>query len=377
MIKSLLNLSALVVGLMTFSSTSHAYFVAVPPGQGEFDASRTTRILVSGRGTDLGLQPQEAAMTTAVLYRNQPKLAAAGWQILVQNEVKLNTESATSEISRFNRIQSLEFFGHNSPHLGTQADGLGFRFDFREKIVTDLSDRFLPNAFGWIHGCNSGWIIAPELSRAWNIPVASSLTETRFERLHSDGHFYVYSTAKAPNTAWAKTNPDLENIPCDQGGCIRMRPAYSAYRGHWGNFAGPILSHYKFFCPLETKECEKRMALAMAGFVTEKSLKPTSDLASFRQTAKEFLCPLYKDRKVTNECLKALTAVDAGKGNRQAHFVVNDKQLACGFDGCKAVMTCTDKICTIADRVSDKSTTLVDEYVHLVNGFKLLREESK
>lgn len=387
------SLLAFLLGLFAFVSTGQAYFVAVPPGQDALDVTRASRILVSGRGTDLGIQPQESAMTTAVLYRrsfpqdqvvlisvlenerNEPKLLAAGWKILISNDVKLNTDSATLEIQKFQRIQSLEFFGHNSPHLGTQADGLGFRFDFREKSVTDLKDRFMPGAFGWIHGCNSGWLIAPALARAWSIPVAASLTETRFERLHSDGHFYVAATAKAPSKEWAKKNPDLDNIPCVQGGCIRMRPAFSGYRGHWGNFTGPILSHYKFFCSLDTKECEKRMAMALFGFVTEKSLTPKSDLAEFKQAAKEFLCPIYKDRKITNECLKALAGLETGKTNRQIHFVVNDKQLSCSFNGCKAKMTCDDKGCTIADRVSEKSTTLADEYMHFVNGFKMIQAE--
>ena len=365
-------------GLLGYASESHAYFLATAPGQTTIDYTRPTRILLSGRGTDLGGQPQESAMGSALLYRqnfpndqivllsvfensrNEPKLLKAGWTIEEKNDLHLETQSATAELKKFSKIQSLEFFGHNSPSLGTQADGLGFRFDFREPVVATLAPMFMPGAFGFIHGCNSGWIIAPELSRIWSIPVAAALTETRFERLHSDGHFYVASATRAPSEKWATTNPDL-GTPCDAGGCLRMRPAYSAYKGHWGDFAGPILSHYKFFCHLGEKECEKRMASALYGFVVEKSLKPDAKIDAFKQAAREFLCPVYKDRKITNECLTTLAKVETGKGNRQASFVVNNKQLACSFAGCQAEMTCTDHICSVTNQVSNRSTTLTDE----------------
>ncbi len=386
---------ALIFQILLFAPLSHGYILAVPKTQGPINYDGDVRILLSGRGTDLGRQPQLAALGSAQLYRinfpsdqvvllsvfededNEKSLSDSGWVLLVNNDLHLETQSALAEIEKFKKIRSLEFFGHNSPSLGTQADGLGFRFDFRGPEVAALKSHFTNDSFAFIHGCNSGWIIAQDLAKAWQIPVASSFTETRFERLHSDGHFYIAENSKAPNKQWARKNEDL-GTDCDDGGCLRMRPAYSRYKGKWGDFDGPLLSHYKFFCQLDVKDCEKRMARSLFGFVAERSLKPSATREEFREVAKQFLCPVYKDRKITEDCLSELAKFDdGGLGNPYLSYVVGNTQLLCTLRECKAKMMCTDHNCTISDRSSKKSKTLTDEYLHYLNGFEYLQEQGQ
>jgi hypothetical protein len=370
-----------------------AYFVAIPGYQGPVDYNKVSRLLVSGRGTDLGLQPQLSATGRAQLYRrnspndqlvlisvlendkNEALLLKNGWVFLVKNDLKFETEVASKEILKFNRIRSLEFFGHNSPTLGTQSDGLGFRFDFRKPVVAKIASHFVKGAYAMIHGCNSGWISAPALAKTWGIAVAGSLTGTRFERLHSNGHFYVADDNKAPNANWASTNPDLDIDNCWQGGCWRMRPQYTRYKGKWGDFTGPLLMHYKFFCPNDVAACEKSMAMSLYGFLAEKSLQPNSSYTEFREVAKEFLCPLYKDRVITEECLSELDKIEAGTGNTKAYYSINDAQLTCNFQSCTGKMTCDDHTCTVEGRQSKNSETLAQEYLHFLNGFKVLQQE--
>ncbi|MGZ3769159.1 MAG: hypothetical protein ACXVCP_06640 [Bdellovibrio sp.] len=382
---------AIISCLMAVPSTE-AYFLAAPKKQEAIDFQKPTRILISGRGTDLRLQPQMSALGRAQLYlRNFPNdqvvlisvfedntneklLTKVGWKIITQNTTQLETHSAMSELLKFQKIRSLDFFGHNSPTLGTQTDGLGFRFDFLKPEVQSLAPQFDRGAYAMIHGCNSGWLIAPSLAKIWNIPVSGSLTGTRFEHLHSDGHFYVYANGKAPSSSWAKQNSDLDGMTCSAG-CIRMRPTYSYYISKWGNFNGPTLSHYKFFCALNEKECEKRMALSLYGFVTDHSLKPSSDINEFRNVVKEYLCPVYADRKVTVACHKALDLIEQKKGDPTIHFVFNNKQLSCDFEGCKAQMTCEEHTCKINFEKTQQATTLADEYMHFINGFHWLAAE--
>jgi len=373
----------------------HAYFVAIPKDQGAIDFNRPTRFLIPGRGTDLNLQPQLSALGRAQLYQrnfkndqivllsvfenktNEAGLLAAGWQFIKKNNLHFETDVILSELKQFSRIRSMDFFGHNSPSLGTQTDGLGFRFDFRKPGVKELTPLFDKDAFVIIHGCNSGWLIATEMAKIWNIAVAGSFTGTRFEHLHSDGHFYVYDKSKAPDSQWAKVNRDLEGVPCSAGGCIRMRPAFSVYNGKWGNFNGPLLSHHKFFCPLEVKECEKRMALSLYGYLGEQTLRPQSDDREFRTLAKEYLCPVYKDRKVTEDCLQQLALVDQGQqSNNKVHYVVNNKQLQCDLSSCKAKMTCDDHICSVSFDKTSPASTLIQEYIHFINGYQWLHQES-
>jgi hypothetical protein len=391
-------LNFLSIGLV--QSQAMAYFVASPKSQEtiDFESQETidfekpTRLLISGRGTDLGLQPQFSALGRAQLYlrnftedqvvlisvfenpTNEKRLGKVGWKIQKKNQIRLETHSVMTELLKFKKIRSLEFFGHNSPSLGTQTDGLGFRFDFRKPEVQSLAPLFDRGAFAIIHGCNSGWLIAPYLAKEWNIPVAGSLTGTRFERLHSNGHFYVYSDSKAPSPQWATRADDLDGMPCIEG-CLRMRPGYSYYKNKWGDFKGPTLSHYKFFCSLEVKECEKRMALSLSGFLTGHSLKPTSDINQFRAVVKDYLCPVYADRKVTEECHTALDLIEQSRDARSVHFVFTKQQLNCNFQGCKAKMTCDDHSCTVKFDKDQQATTLADEYLHFMNGFNWLATE--
>lgn len=387
------SLFAVALCTLGFAQTSQAYFVAVPKSQGPVDYAQPTHVLLSGRGTNIGMQPQMSALSKAVIYQrnfktqqvvlisvlendaNEALLTKAGWSFIVKNDEKLDTTTSVNEIKKFTKIKSLELFGHNSPSLGTQTDGLGFRFDARLPIVAALASNFDTNAYATIHGCNSGWLIAQNLSNVWKIAVAGSFTGTRFERLHSDGHLYVNVTDKAPSTKWASRNDDLGGLDCEMGGCMRMRPAYSPYNGHWGDLEGAMLNHYKFFCQLETKECEKRMALSMYGYLSEKTLTPKSTKNEFRQTAKEYLCPVYKDLKIFKDCQSQLEKIEAGRGNKQISYEVRGEQLSCSLKSCTGKMTCDDLKpgCKIESRVSKGSTTLADEYMHLLNGFEQLQ----
>jgi hypothetical protein len=389
--KSVLAIFAFFISL-TALSQAQAYFVAVPAQQGAINYNKSVRILFSGRGTDLGEQPQLSALGRAQLYKrnfpqdqivlisvlenatNEASLLRKGWTFVTSNNLKLETQSGSKELLKFNNIRSLEFFGHNSPSLGTQADGLGFRYDFRDPIVASLASHFAPGAYAIIHGCNSGWLNAQSLSNKWNIVVGGSFTGTRFERLHSDGHFYVDEENRAPNQDWATFNPDL-NVKCSEGGCLRMRPMFSHYAGKWGNFQGPLVSHYKFFCQLNERDCEKSMAESLYGFLAERSLNRNSSFAEFSQVAKEWLCPIYKVRKTVDECYKELDEIEAGRGNMLISYVVNDAQLTCTLKSCQAVMTCDDHTCQVTNRSSKNSSTLAQEYLHLLNGFRALQAD--
>jgi hypothetical protein len=385
------SLFVFLLAALGFSQVASAYFVAVPADQGPVKYGQTTRLLVSGRGATLGMQPQLSALGRGLLYKrnfpneqlvlisvledakNEAMLLKNGWVFIVRNDQKFETDVAAKEILKFQKIRSLDFFGHNSPVLGTQTDGLGFRFDFRKPVVATIASHFEKGAYAMIHGCNSGWIIAQDLSKLWNIAVSGSFTGTRFERLHSDGHFYVFEDRKAPDNNWALINADLDGERCAAGACMRMRPSYSHYNGKWGDFEGPLLNHYKFFCQLDETECEKTMATSLYGYLAEKSLKRTSSYADFKEVAQQYLCPVYKDRKITEDCIYQLNEIEAGRGKMTVSYVVGDEQLKCDLKSCAAVMTCDDHICKVNSRVSKNSTTMAQEYLHLLNGFRALQ----
>jgi hypothetical protein len=411
-------MSAVFFGLLG-AEPSHAYILATPKDQPELDYNKPTRILVAGRGTDLALLPQMTALSRAAVYlRNFPDeqivlisvlenrsnkrlLASAGWVLMVDNKVTLETKTVVEEAKKFAAIRSFELFAHSSATRGFQMDGTSheaIRFEpflasesFNPEIpnpeVESLKDHFAPGAYAILSGCNSGWAQAQKLAKMWNIAVAGTFTESQFELLHSDGHFYVGETKFAPNRNWAKRNSILDS-DCSLYGCTRMRPNNKSYAGWWGQFDGDFVAHFKFFCPLSVHECQKRMALSLYGFLAEKPLRPDSTLEEFSTAAKEYLCPLSKDRRITKKCFDGLAQLETDKnkvwpgadlGDRTVYYNEQGGQLVCTLHGCRARIECDvrDKKhhCVVSDRVSKNSRTLAWEYWHLINGFRSLAEE--
>jgi hypothetical protein len=372
---------------------SHAYFMAYLGDLKSFSYDRPTYILLSGEGSDLGTLPQLSALGKAARYRslfpdrqvvlisvfennkNKAALISQGFSFLANNWFLLNTSSALKQMLKFSRIQSLELFGHNSPISGTVTSGETERFDPNYKALSKLKSHFTADSYAAIHGCNSGWLMAPQLSTLWGIPVAGAFTGTRFERLHSDGHFYVYQKDKAPNEDWAVKN--LEGQSCQAGGCLRMRPGYSPYSGDWGDFrTSPALNYYKFFCIKNSVEdCEKRMALSMLSFVSDKQVSLSHSLEEFKEHVKSFLCPVYVGREITLQCFEALEQSLRG-GSKTVSFVVNQKQLACDLKACNVKMNCSTDECVIERRdagLHEPASTMVDEFNHYLNGFLKLQ----
>lgn len=377
---------------------ARAYFVASLTGS-HVDLVKPTHVLVSGRGQDLGRQPQMSALGVAARIRvadpgaqvvllsvfedatNRADLEAKGIEILKVDDTKpFNTSSAMSELLKFKSISSLQFFGHNSPTLGTQTDGPGERFDFREGQVRKLRGHFGADGYVFIHGCNAGWIIAPLLSTSLGVPTAGAFTGTHFERLHSDSNFYVADDTRAPTAAWAKANEGsfLAARACSNGGCLRMRPDNVAYNGHWGDFSGGALGFYKFFCATNTQaQCDRVMAKALANFLTTENLDARTSRAAFIEAAKDFICPSSKDRAISNACQDALDQALAGK--LTAFSSLRSPAVQCDFKSCAAKFTCTTEggaaglgACSVERLKTKQSTTQVDEFLAYVRGYDQL-----
>lgn len=329
---------------------------------------------------------------------NEALLLDSDWQFITNDHVVLETQAVLREVLKFNNIKSLEMYGHSSAIRGFQMDGdydTSIRFDRRNDIegfeieghdidrplkIGDLKSHFSSDAYALLYGCNSGWIMAKEFSDKWNIPVAGTFTEANFEILHSDGHFYIGDNTYAPNSSWAKYNPNLENHQsCDFGGCIRMRPRNHHYQGWWGNFDGPLVGHFKFFCPLDTQTCEKRMALSLYGFMAENPLSQNSDIDHFRKVLKEFLCPIDKGKVITQACYEELERLDNGNGDKFMSFINGNDQLVCNLKECQVKMECDipNHNCVLTNFKSENSTTLADEYMHYIKGFNLIKAERK
>jgi hypothetical protein len=381
---------AATLALTALPKVAQAYFVATVNGSAEVSSSAPTHILVSGRGENLGTQPQMSALGVAARIRqahpgeqvllmsvfendkNRKQLENLGVKFIkVDDKTTFNTSSIMPELLKFKKIASLHFFGHNSPTLGTQSDGLGQRFDFRSRKVADLKGHFTEDGYLFIHGCNGGWILAPMLSNLLSIPVAGAFTGTHFERLHEDQNFYVASDSRAPTPNWARGNQvsfDNERA-CSYGGCLRMRPTNSPYHGHWGNLRATGLGFYKFFCVgLAQAKCDRVMARSLLNSLTPANLSLRATRNQYIEAAKDFVCPPSRDRSVSNDCAKAMDRVLSG-GEKTYSSFGKTPSLQCTFASCEAKFSCTDLTCTLERTGKTKATTQAEEFLAYVRGF--------
>ena len=379
---------------------AHAYFIATLNGASAIDQTQAVHVIISGRGQDLGRQPQISALGTAARIRqahpteqlvlisvfedasNRKDLEAKGLKILKVNDaVPFNTSTLLPELLKFKQISSLHFFGHNSPSLGTQTDGPGQRFDFRERAVAKLAGHFAADGYVFIHGCNAGWIIAPLISQVLGVPVAGAFTETHFERLNADENFYVADRAQAPNLDWVKSNSQSfhEERACANGGCLRMRPANTPYIGHWGDLSNGGLGFYKFFCKtVSSAHCDRVMALSLINSLTTKDISKSSARDVFIEAAKDFVCPSSIDRELSNQCHQAMESALNGGAKTYSSFRAGPA-IQCDFKSCAVKFTCTTSggaagigECSVERLSKASATTQTEEFLAYVRGFDQL-----
>ncbi len=301
--------------------------------------------------------------------------------IVEEKEGKLTGGTLVNELNKFERIESIDFYGHSSPwaiKLGKKDAAMG-----TDSYVAKLKDNFVPGAFATMNGCNGGFNIAPKLSKQWNIPVSGALTGSLFERLQIDGKWY--KKADRTDGKWAKENDFnfMDPIHCYDGGCWRMKPQRNNYSSYWGHFKEGGLSFYKFFCNYESKDgaCEKAMAKSLLSFPAAQKVTKAPSRKVFEEVVFDYLCSTAKDPSYFESCKEGiLKAVERGDLVYKAH---PGNALKCDFKSCNATVVCKSKsrffggglkagTCRLNTQTNSKPQTITKEYLSFMKGYDLL-----
>jgi hypothetical protein len=395
------KISALLIFLFAFNS--HAYLVSAL-NTDKLDPNAPTHILVAGAGDDLGTQFQQVARAKALKYielypneqivlisHDEPDgdnialLKGWGFQLIKKDHSTFNGKSFIEEAMKFNQIATIDIFSHSSAQYGIHLDGKAHRLTINTSGVEKLKGHFTKDAYAFIHGCNSGFNLAPFLSNLWEIPVAGSMTSTNFQKLHSDGNFYLTEQGFFPNAEWATTNEKTfaQPVPCTKDGtCIRLKPDNNPYIGFWGEYHDGGLPFYKFFCiKTEITQCKKIMARSMMAFNATTNISFKSSLAEFKKVLFDFLCPVNSTKDLRGECAAALESSLTSKDETYNPF--SQEQIECDFISCKAEIKC-DKVpltgvnkpgtCVLSNDFGHNATTLVREYKAYLQGFAELNK---
>jgi hypothetical protein len=379
---------------------SRAYFVATQGVSNSFSFSaQKTHIILVGRGAELNGLFQAAAATRATrlhaLYPNNRILMITalegdyktnrarleGWGFKIQRYVDaiLTPEYVEGELQSVRSVASVDIFAHTSAVYGMQMGGGDNRISAAQQHLQFLRGRFVDGAYAVLHGCNSGYHMAPMYAKMWGIPVAGSFAATEFEKLHSDNQFYLYDENFKPAGPWASMNSISFPTPiaCDSGACMRMRPDNWPYEGIWGDYKEGGLGIFKFFCPATSQNnCEMTMAEALVSNLLVKKIGLKSSEADLVDAAHEFLCPSgRKTKEGTVDCVdriqKSYASGDTGYTPFKGHSI------QCDFKGCtwewkcKPIPNSSELSCDIINTSRPNTDTFMKEYAAYRRGLKL------
>ena len=393
--------SVLAFLTLAIVANAHASYHVASYNTESLDTNRPTRVMVVGNGDDLGLLFQEVAKAKAVKYtENYPQdqialiainekemgsewsLKRYGFKLERNDSSTLDGKEFIKEVSKFKKIISLDIFSHSSAQFGIHLDGRANRLNITTKGLEALKPNFMKDAFAYLHGCNSGFNLAPFLSNIWGIPVAGSMTSTNFQKLHSDGNFYLSEEGYAPNSDWAKTNTlsnDKES-ECKTGTCQRLKPDNTPYVGFWGAYREGGLPFYKFFCVKNSEaDCQRVMAKSMLSHTLIVNLKKTSSLAEYKKAVIDFLCPVSSKKDLRGECEAKLE--EALVTGDMTYNPFSRPQVECDFKACKVEIDCEKVLftgvpkpgtCELKNNTPAPATTLVREYKAYLAAFPSL-----
>lgn len=298
---------------------------------------------------------------------------------------KFTAKKMLNEMNIFNRIASFDFYGHSST-WGMKIGDRNAAFSPNEhiKALRILRNKFLPDSYVTLNACNTGFIIAPELSEILKIPVSGALTSSMFERIESDGKWYKEEDSRQRNMVVTNKYSYNQTVLCSLGLCTRMKSARSNYSSVWGYFKEGGLSFSKFFCKFNNDDghCERGMANSLYSFpsVIPLALNSTADI--FKEVAFDWLCSTGKNSEYFSKCVEGIKdAIARYDLVFQSH---PDNELMCDFKSCNAKVICREDpvngpilgTCHLKTPINPEPTNVTREFISLMKGFDDLKQRN-
>lgn len=361
-------------------------------------SSTASHVIIVGRGSDMGTQFRSVGLAKMKKLIEQDPSRSILWLSAIENgpssdrallgkyglsvsqadDSDLTSDVIIKEISKLSQVASIHIIGHNAPHYGTLLEGSSVRINWNDSGLSELKTKLSDDSYVVLHGCNTGFYFAPKLSELWKVPVFGSLTSTAFQRLHSNGKFYVNDPGQYPDGAWAPQNAvsyQADAWECPHGECLRLKPDWIPYSGKWGDFSYG-LGHFQGFCiGVPETRCLRGFYLNAIHQVSEiKAPLASQNLNQFRLVLTDMFCPNDKSGAKTEAC-RAQLALAESQNDSYFHAFVGGL-LQCTTDGCAFQLKCNKffgKIlpkCHLNPASNGKATTVVDEYRRYLKAFE-------
>lgn len=328
------RLVALLALLAMAPAFSYSIFTIKPYN---WSKVKTVDVFIAGYGEEMGLQFLYGAITRAQVHdemypdtraqvimwaeewnkrKDKKVLEDRGFTILEINGRNLKNERVEEYLETLPAISSLHIVSHNAAFQGTAIQRSSDRLGHANFPWEKFTSKFTADSYVFLHGCNTGFIVAPEISRRLKKPVLGSLTSTDFEEIFADGQWYHNNPQFDQHPAGMsklKTSGELyaQKQSCWKGFCHRMTPNIHPYRGYWGRYEVG-LPYYQPFCNygnnLNTGDDSCRAGIKAAIETT-----PTIGAKSWEDKVLDFMCPRMADPTVLENCKAVLKGAETGR----------------------------------------------------------------
>lgn len=339
-------LSAFLI-LLCANSFAYSVFTLKPIN---WSKVKSVDVFIAGYGEEMGLQFLYGAVTRAQkhddLYgedraqvimwaeewnkrKDKKVLTDRGFTILEINGRHLNNGKIEDELMKLPAISSLHIVSHNAAFQGSAIQRSSSRMGADNFPWEKIAKRMTSNSYIFLHGCNTGFLVAPGISKRAEKPVFGSLTSTDFQEIFANGDWYHNNEefGQHPRGMSKMTRSYVlfnREKSCWMGFCHRMMPNVHPYRGHWGMYTVG-LPYYQAFCNYgdgNSVDCKRGVAQALNTTLT---LSPQS----WEDKVIDHMCPRMADPEVFQNCIDVL------KGN-------SEKRVFWGNNA-----SCTRKKCNI------------------------------
>lgn len=328
------RLVALFLTLVMAPAFSYSIFTIKPYN---WSKVKSVDVFIAGYGEEMGLQFLYGAITRAQVHddlypdtRAQVIMWAEEWNkrkdrkvlrdrnftILEINGRKLKNERIADYLETLPAISSLHLVTHNAAFQGNAIQRRSDRLGPNNFPWSKFTSKFTPDSYVFLHGCNTGFIVAPGISKALKRPVLGSLTSTDFEEIFADGNWYHNNPDFDQHPAGMrklKTSGDLhaQTKSCWKGFCHRMTPNIHPYRGYWGNYEVG-LPYYQAFCNYGQNQTTGDSG-CRAGIKSAIEATATISPKSWEDKVLDFMCPRMADPTVLENCKAVLKGAETGR----------------------------------------------------------------
>lgn len=308
---------------------------------------KTVDVFIAGFGHEMGFQFLFSAITRAQVHddlypdsraqvimwaKESSKSADAsalkrrGFSIMEVNSRNLSNEVIAEYLSQLPSISSLHIVSHSAAFLGNAIQKSAKRLGHDNFPWEKFRNKFTVNSYVYLHGCNTGFIVAPGISKRLERPVFGSLTSTDFQEIFSNDNWYHNNdnTGQFPNgMRRSPTSGELynETLTCWKGNCHRMMPNNHPYRGFWGRY-DVGLPYYQAFCNFgASNSC--RNGISHALYTT-----PSIGAKSWEDKVMDHMCPRMADPSIFQNCVAILKGEESGR-------IFRGRYLACSRSSCE------------------------------------------